>query len=151
MKYVLKKALLLLIAVAVLVVPMNANAALYDENFETSIIELSLGGKSYNVNKAHDYAIFSFTPDEEAEYTFIAKNTVIGIVSYNGMWVTNEPSAETINTNTVKWECTDVAQNIWLAAKSDKSPIAIIVEKKKIEKVEIEETIYQNVHTPSPF
>lgn len=151
MKNVLKKALLLLVAVAVLVVPMNANAALYDENFETANIELSLGTKSYNVNRAHQYAIFSFTPDEEAEYTFIAKNTVIGIASYNGMWVTNEPSPDTITTNMVKWECTGVGQNIWLAAKADKSPLVIIVEKKKIEKVEVEEIIYKNVHTPSPF
>lgn len=150
MKSIMKKAIALVIAVAVLIVPMAVSAAVYDENAEPTA--LSLGNKNYTVSTANDYAIFSFTPDSEAEYTFTAKNTLIGIVSYNGMWVSVQPSTSTVSENTVTWKCTGVGQSIWLAAKSDKATLTIIVEKKEVEKEEeLPWTMYQNKVTPTPF
>ncbi len=150
MKNTVKKIIALVIAILVLVLPMVVSAADYDENNQ---IALSLGTEEYTVSKSYNYSIFSFEPEEEAEYTFTAENKLMGIVSYNGMWVTVEPSDTTITEKEVVWTCTGVGQSLWIAVKTNKtSSVSVTVTKKTEEKEEeISWTIYQNVHTPTPF
>lgn len=150
MKNTVKKIIALLVALVVLTVPMVASAAEYDENSQT---ELSIGSKKYTVSSKYNYTIFSFSPSEAAEYTFTAEGKLMGIVSYNGMWVTFEPDDTTITEETVVWNCTDVGQTIWIGIKTAKKT-SVTVEVKKTVKEKEEEipwTDYQNVHTPIPF
>lgn len=150
MKSILKRTIVLMIAVAVLVVPMAVSAENYDENATPASI--SLGTKSYAASTAYDYTVYEFEPTEKAEYTFTASDKKLGIVSNHGMWVTVTPGDTTITETSITWECTGVGQTIWIAVKTDKAAsVSIKVEKKDSQKVEIPWTIYQNVHTPTDF
>ncbi|MBR2489845.1 MAG: hypothetical protein IKB45_05170, partial [Clostridia bacterium] len=154
MKNIFKKALVAVIALAVLILPMAVSAAapVYDENSD-NYKKLSMGEKSYDISSSYDYTIFTFTPSEKAEFKFEASGKPLGIVSYNGMWVTVEPSDSTITETSFKWECTGVGQSIWVAVKTDKaSTVSVNVTKTdKQQQQELPWTMYQNVHTPTPF
>lgn len=151
MKSIIKKAIAIVIAAAFLIIPMAVSAAEYDENATPR--KLSLGTKTYGASTSYNYTVYEYEPTAEAEYIFTASGKLLGIVSYNGMWVNVEPSATTITEDTVSWECTSVGQTIWIAVKNDKAAsVSIKVEKKEVQKEpEVEWITYQNVHTPSDF
>lgn len=152
MKSIIKKAIVMMIAIAVLILPMAVSAAapIYNENKQYA---LSVGTKNYSISSSYNYTIFSFDPSEEAEYTFTAGGKLMGIASYNGMWISYEPSSATVTENSITWECTSVGQSIWISVKTDRTAkVSVTVEKKEIEKEEeIPWTMYKNVHTPTPF
>ena len=151
MKSIMKKVLVMVITLAVLALPMAVSAAVYND--AANPISLSFGTKTYNVSTEYDYTVFSYEPSAEAEYTFTASGKLVGIASYNGMWITFEPGDETVKDTSVVWECTSVGQSLWITVKTDKAAsVSITVTKQELEKEEeVPVTIYKNVHTPTAF
>lgn len=148
MKSIMKKAIALVIAVAVLIVPMAVSAAVYDEF--ANPIQLSVGTKNYSVDTSYDYAVFELSPSAVGEYTISVDGGKVGIVGY--YWVTTTPSDSVVCEDSVVFKCSSVGQGVLVAAKADKSTIKITVTKKDLVKEqEIPWTIYQNVHTPKAF
>lgn len=114
---------------------------------------LELGENMYVVDGSYQYTVYSFEPTEEGKYTFTSEDSVMGIVSYNGMWVLpNEPSAGTVNANEFSWECTSVGQAIWVAVMADTNVATIEITKEDLEaEDEVQWVVYENVTTPENF
>ncbi len=124
---------------------------LYNENGVDGTFELG-GYANYAMNPDVVYSIFSFEPDEIGDYTFDFDNgAMAAIVSYNGMWVTVEPSAEVVNASTIEWECNSVGQTVWFAVYCEDESVSVNVSKEDIVIVEIPEIDYENVVTPEDF
>ncbi len=122
---------------------------LYNENGVDGY--LTVGTADYELSADYQYTIFEFCPEEEGKY-IIATDSLVGIASYNGMWVTVEPSADTVTEASVAWECTGVGQTIWVAVKGGAATANITVTKEDIDpEPEIEYVEYENVVTPAPF
>ncbi len=121
----------------------------YDEN--GPIFYLEEGTLDYVVNPAFTYTLYGFEPSKEGNYTITADSALIGIVSNNGMWVTIEPSAETVTESTIEWECTGVGQTIWVAVLAEGETVSITVEYSEPVVVVIPEIDYENVVTPEEF
>ncbi len=112
---------------------------------------LTVGTNDYDLSADYKYTIFEFSPEEEGEYT-IETDSLIGIASYNGMWVSIEPSDETVTDSSVVWECTGVGQTIWVAVKGDAATATIAVTKVDVEpEPTVEYVTYENVVTPEAF
>ena len=105
MKSIMKKVLVFVIALVVLALPMAVSAAVYNEE-ESDPAALSLGTKTYNISTEYEYTFFAYAPTEVAEYTFTAGNKLVGVASYNGMWISYEPSEDTVKDTSVVWNCT---------------------------------------------
>ncbi len=121
------------------------------EGYFWSDVVLSVGDNECELDPEYMYTVYYFEPTEVGKYTFTAANGYVALVSYNGMWVTIEPSAETVTESTFEWECKDVGQSILVAAISDEPGIFLTIEKEEIVIVEIPWTIYENKFTPVPF
>ncbi len=158
MKNIFKKALCFIIAAVLLCVPVTVYA---DENIDEAwdIGEnyvyygtyISMGSADYTMSELYDYTLFGFMPEETGVYTFTLAEGTIGIVSYNGMWVTIQPGAETITETSVSWECTGVGQEIWLAVTTEGKSANITVTSEASQVVEIEKITYVNKTTPVAF
>ncbi|MBQ3183658.1 MAG: hypothetical protein IJB57_08310 [Clostridia bacterium] len=130
-----------------------------EETYTNSEIPLEVGTKEYPLIEGYDYTVFPFEPSQTGKYTFTAANGLIGIVSYNGMWVTVEPTADTVKDNSFVWECTGVGQTIWVAAKynpvtralDDGKSVSISISREDIEVDTMPWTTYINTHKPQPF
>lgn len=120
-------------------------------NYEISEIPLVVGTNDYTVSNMYTYTVYIFTPDAEGKYTFSSENSMLGIVSYQDMWVQFEPNAEIVNANSFEWECTGVGQAIMVAVLADTNVGTITIEHEEVIKEEIEWTIYENVVTPEDF
>jgi hypothetical protein len=123
--------------------------AVYDEN--GPVFYLDEGTADYIVNPSYTYTLYGFEPSKEGNYTITADSALIGIVSYNGMWVTIEPSADVVNMSTIEWECTSVGQSIWVAVLAEGESVSITVEYEEVIVIEIPEYDYENVVTPEEF
>ncbi len=127
--------------------------------YDNSDVALEVGTKDYPLLEGNDYTIFAFEPTEIGEYTFSSSNALIGIVSYNGMWVTHEPTADTVKDSSFVWTCNDIGQTIWVAAKynpvtrnaDDGNSVSITITRKDIVIDETPWTTYINTHKPVPF
>lgn len=122
-----------------------------EDGYWQSDLYLSVGDDVYMLDENYQYTVYYFEPSEAGKYTFTASNGLIAIVSYNGMWVTTEPTAETVTENTFVWECNSVGQSIMVAAISEQKGISIYIEKEELVIVEIPWTVYENKVTPVPF
>ncbi len=130
-----------------------------DDTYENSDVLLELGTKDYPLLDGYGYTIFSFEPSDIGKYNFTSTNALIGIVSYNGMWVTVAPSDQTITENNFVWECTDVGQTIWVAAKynpltrtiDDGKSVTISITREDLVIDTMPWTTYINTHKPSAF
>ncbi len=123
---------------------------LYNENGVDGY--LNVGTYDYDLNADCQYTIFEFAPTEEGKYTITANDSLVGIVSYNGMWVTVDPSEETVAGNSVEWDCTGVGQTIWVAVKGGAATANITVEAEAPEvPVGPEYVTYVNVALPESF
>lgn len=151
----MKKLLSLLMAVILTVTPMAVLAEAADpvslENYVQSDESLSVGTKEYRMVPDCIYTVFYFEPTEIGNYIFTASNGLVALVSYNGMWVTIEPTAETVTENSFEWECRSVGQSILVAVITDDATVNLSVEKEEIVIVEIPWTVYENKFTPVPF
>ncbi len=110
---------------------------------------LQVGEFEYEAS-ALEYTVYTFSPEEIGKYTFSSEN-LMGISSYNGMWVTVEPNANTVSENTVTWDCTSVGQEVWLSVQTNGAPVTINIEKEDITIVTIPTVAYENTVTPEPF
>ncbi|MBR4881247.1 MAG: InlB B-repeat-containing protein, partial [Clostridia bacterium] len=106
--------------------PNNVELPLYDENGVAGA--LTVGTADYALSDAYQYTLYEFSPTAEAKYTITANDSLVGIVSYNGMWVAVAPSADTVNAASVEWTCTGVGQTIWVAVKGGAATANITVE-----------------------
>ncbi len=97
-----------------------------------------------------EYTVYTFDPTEVGKYT-ISSDKLIGIVSYNGMWVSVEPSETTVTENSVTWDCKSVGQSIWIAVQTQGEAATITVEYEPLEVTTIPVVVYQNKTTPEPF
>ncbi len=158
MKNIMKKALCFIMAAVLLCVPVTVFA---EENVESAIdvgenyvyygTYLSTGSAEYTVSELYDYTIFAFAPVETGKYTFEVANGLIGIVSYNGMWVSIQPGAETITEASVSWECTGVGQEIWVAVITEDESASISITAAPSQIIVIEKIPYVNKTTPVAF
>ena len=119
-------------------------------NYAYSDTYLEVGTNAYVLDAGYPYTIFTFEPTETGKY-IISADALVGIVSYNGMWVSVDPSAETVAANSVEWDCTGVGQSIWVAVFADTNIANITVEKEELVIKEIEKIEYENVVTPEEF
>ncbi len=141
----------MLAAVLALVLVVTPMAVFAEEGVTFEIgAALETGTKTYEVCGL-EYTVYTFDPSEVGKYTFTSSNSLIGIVSYNGMWVTVEPSATTITESSVVWDCKAVGQSIWLAALSKEGGVNISVEKEYIEIITYETYHYENKVKPTAF
>ncbi len=124
---------------------------LYDD--ENSVAGyLAVGTYDYDLLADYQYTIFEFAPEETGEYTITANDSLVAIASYNGMWVTVVPSAETVVDASVVWECTSVGQSVWVAVKGGAATANITVEAEAPEvPVGPEYVTYVNVALPESF
>ena len=121
-----------------------------DVNYEMGAA-LEGGTKEY-ATSLYEYTIYTFDPTETGKYTISSTDSVLGIVSYNGMWVTIDPSAETVKDSSLVWECVDVGQSIWVAARPATNVANITVTRDELDvSDEIPWTIYENTVTPNDF
>ncbi|MBR5279143.1 MAG: dockerin type I repeat-containing protein [Clostridia bacterium] len=121
------------------------------ENYVNSDVSLEVGTNDYDVSMMYQYTIFDFTPSEIGKYTISSNNAVLGIVSYNGMWVTIEPSADTVDSNSIEWECTSEGQSIWVAVMADTNVATITVSMEEITINQPTLKDYENTATPEDF
>lgn len=121
------------------------------ENYVFYGTYISVGENSYELSQLYDYTLFAFMPDETGKYTFSVDGGEVGIVSYNAMWVSIQPSESTVTAEPVSWECTGVGQEIWIAVKADGAEAVINVEASESERVVIEKVEYVNKTTPEAF
>jgi len=122
-----------------------------EDGYFESGVSLLPGTNEYELSADNKYTVFYFEPAEIGKYIFTAANGYVALVSYNGMWVTIEPSAETVTGPTFEWECQDVGQSILVAAISDDASVTISVEKEELIIVEIPVIKYENKVTPQSF
>lgn len=137
-----------------LTVLMLGCSAVYAEetvNYVNSDELLEIGTKTYSANTDYEYNVYELAPEEIGEYTVSAENGALGIVSYNGMWVSIDPNEETVSQTSVVWECTAVGQVIWVAVKTNGATASLTVSREEIVIVTIPRTPYENRVTPSSF
>jgi len=142
------KMLTLVIALVLVASPM----AVFAEEGVTYEVgaALEVGTKTYEVCGL-EYTVYTFEPAETGKYTITSSNSVLGIVSYNGMWATVEPAAATVTESSIVWECNSVGQGIWVAALSKDGGVSISVEKEHIEIITQETRHYENKVKPTAF
>ena len=105
----------------------------------------------------YTYTVFEFAPTSTGKYTFASNDGLIGIVSYNGMWITVGESTTQVDPTTVTenefvWSCTDVNQSIWVAVMPNANVATLNVTREDLDtSVEIPWTIYGNKVTPNNF
>ena len=123
---------------------------LYDENANPEA--LAVGTADYALSAEYQYTLFELEPTEKGLYTITANDSLVGIVSYNGMWVTITPDATTVTESSVEWECGSVGQAIWVAVKgsADTANITVTAGEAAPDPV-INRIEYTNVHTPVAF
>ncbi len=152
MKRSVKRIGCLLFAVALLLTPLTATAAGTTQGYGKSDVLLQTGSSAYAVDDTYVYTVYTFKPTETGKYLFHSPDSLLGIVSYNGMWVTIQPSATTVAEHSVSWQCTGVGQRIWIAVKADGETANITVSMEATDApVEIPWTNYTNQVKPTAF
>jgi len=150
MKKILKKAFPLVLAALMLLLSVGVSAE--GENY--ILIEsanVAVGDNSLEINGEYEYTVYDFVPEEIGKYTFTVTDAAIALVSNNGMWITTEPSAETVAENSFSWECTGVGQSIWFAIDSNSASVSVNIKWEELVIVTIPRTPYDNTVTPEAF
>ncbi len=133
-------------------------------NYEMSETALALGTNKYTLSNTYPYTVFEFVAPEDGRYTITAHDTAVdangvivpyasklGLASYNGVWVTTEPSADTVNANVIIWEMSEGA-SIWVAVASDANVATIDVAKTGSGSSSVTPTIYAGIEaTPAAY
>jgi len=145
------------VALVLICAPVCTSAAelgniIYSEgNYAQVDVYLAAGEAEYALVPDFDYTIFTFAPAETGKYSFTVDGGLCQIVSYNAMWVTLEPSADTVTESTVNWECTGVGQEIWLAVISDSDNVNIKVSFEGAAYTGPETVVYENTAEVTPY
>lgn len=143
-----KRILPLVLVFLMLFLPLASYA---DGDYALSATALSVGKADYVMESGYEYTAFVFKPTEKGKYTITSDNSKIGIISYNGMWATVNPSADTVNSNQLEWNCSSVGQKIWIAVGCESEFVSISVNMGEADSVGPVRTEYVNKHTPSAF
>lgn len=158
MKNTFKKLLCVVLAAAMLCLPVIVNAAEdpstamdIGDNYVHYGTYINVGTAEYSMSTLYEYTVFTLEPTEEGVYTVEVDGGLIGIVSYTGMWVTIQPSADTVAETSVTWNCTGVGQSIWVAVKADSDTATISVVKENAVVDTIEKITYKNTIVPKRF
>lgn len=146
----MKKAFAIIIVLALL--SMNFVAFAEDEvNYINSEEYLVVGTNDYALSADYEYTVFALEPTETGKYFIASENALLGIVSNNGMWITTDPTAETVNLNVIEWDCTAVGQSIWVAAKGEGETVTITVSDEELVIVVTPKEEYVNKANLSAF
>lgn len=158
MKNIMKKAISLALCATML---FTFGLSVWAENVEEAVdvgdnyvyygTYLSVGEGEYTMSELYDYTLFGFAPTEEGKYTFTVANGLIGIASYNAMWINIQPSETTVTESTISWECTGVGQEIWVAVITEDAAASISITAGESERVVTEKIEYVNKVTPEAF
>ena len=159
MKRFMKKALAVLVALSMLCMPVFVNAA--EENPDEAIDiganyvhygrYLTVGTADYELSSLYEYTLFTFYPGDDGRYSFSVDSGVIGIISYNGMWVYFDPSEETVCETSFEWESPSEYSEIWVAVKSEGDSASITVKASDTVVKEVEHITYVNKAELAPF
>lgn len=144
-----KKIFVVLLAIALAIAPVIVLAK--SNGYGFSATYLSEGTAEYVLDAEYKYTVFTLEPSEVGKYTVSVADGLIGIVSPNGMWITVDPSPESVKDTSVTWECNSVGQGIMVAVVSGGETASITVLREEIVIVEIPVTVYENKATLSPF
>ncbi len=128
-----------------------APAGTIDWSFGFDYYTVSEGDNLITADPNNAYNVFAFAPEATGNYTFSSDDALVGIISYNGMWISIEPSAETITESSVEWECTGVGQTIFIAVAPNGETANLNIAYEEVIKVEIPWTYYENEVTPEAF
>lgn len=139
----------ILLAIVFAITPVIVLAK--SEGYEFSETYLSEGTAEYLLDAEYKYTVFTLEPSEVGIYTVSVADGLLGIVSLNGMWITVDPSPESVKESSVTWKCSSVGQSIMIAVLSDGETASITVSKEELIVVEIPVTEYQNKATLTPF
>jgi hypothetical protein len=153
MKNLTLKTLALLIATVMLILPVPV--------FAEEGVTYEIGGSlQANIEEliytaeyeacSLEYTVYTFKPADVGKYT-ISSNKSMGIISYNGMWATTQPTDSTVNQTTLVWDCKSVGQSIWVAVHTQGVKVKISVEYEPIEIVTIPVVHYENKIKPEAF
>ena len=102
----------------------------------------------------YTYTVFEFAPTSTGKYTFASNDGLIGIVSYNGMWITvgestTQVDPTSVTANEVVWSCTDTNQSIWVAVMPNANVATLNVTREELdESGKIDWVVYENKITP---
>ncbi len=144
----MKKAFALILVLVMLCMP---TVVLAEDNYINSEEFFTNGSRDYAVDANYEYTVFTLEPSEIGTYYISSTNALLGIVSYNGMWVTINPSSETVCENSISWDCTGVGQSIWVAVKAEGDTANITVSDEELIIVEIPREEYKNTAKLAPF
>lgn len=148
MKKLMIKAFSMMLVLIMLVLPVSVFA---EEGVTYKKMgALELGTKIYEASSL-EYTVYSFEPTEVGKYTISTTNSLVAIASYTDMWVTIEPTAETVTEASVVWDCTAVGQGILIGALSKADGVAITVSKDDINIITYPTVHYENTKTPEAF
>ncbi len=149
----MKKSIIsVILCVALLLSGVTAIAVSAEDNYIDNYAYLEVGTNEYETDNAYAYTAFHFSPSEVGKYTITCGEQPLGIASYNDMWVMIPPTADTINTDTLEWECKSVGQGIIIAVGSGDGLVSItVVHEELVQKEEVQWTYYENQVTPEAF
>ncbi len=121
------------------------------ENYTLSDKQITEDKNNYALSDEYEYTVFEFAPTNKGNYVLSAPDALIGIVGY--FWVNANPSGETVNSDTLTWECTAVGQSILVGVVSDKTEVEITVAQgtPAPSQPTLTWTIYNNKATVSKF
>ncbi len=147
-KTILCVALCLLLAVS----NLTAVAVSAEDDYVDNYVYLEMGTNEYETDTTVTYTALHLAPEEVGKYTVSCEEQQIGIASYNDMWVMITPTADTVNTHSIDWQCSSVGQGIIIAVESGDGSVSITVTREDLEqKEEVPWTIYENQVTPTAF
>lgn len=148
MKKFMTKALSVMLVLVMFMLPVSVFA----EEGVTYEIKgaLELGTKTYEASSL-EYTVYTLEPSEIGKYTVSSANSLVAIVSYNGMWVTVEPTSSTVTETSVEWDCKAVGQSIFVAALSKSGGVNITVAKDGIVIDHYQTVYYENKTKPTAF
>jgi len=117
---------------------------------------LAVGTNSFAVSNEYAYTLYAFEPSETGKYTFTSTDSLIALVSTNGMWVnvgasTDYISDDVVTENTFEWTCTGVGQTIWVAALPETNVATITVDYEEVVIKEIPREYHENAKKPEAF
>ena len=135
-----------------LVSNLTALVASAEDSYVDNWVYLEMGTNEYETDTTVAYTALHIAPEETGKYTIACSEQQIGMASYNDMWVSIEPTADTVNTHSIVWECTSVGQGIIIAVESGDGSVAITVTREDlVQKEEVQWTVYENQVTPAAF
>lgn len=140
------------VVLCLLMLVSNVAAVSADGNYADNGVCLEVGTYEYETDTAYDYTLFYVAPSEVGKYIITCEEQLIGMASYNDMWVMFPPTADTVNTNLIEWSCSSVGQGIIIAVGSGDGLVSItLAQEDLVQKEEVPWTIYENRVTPEKF